>query len=157
MAQLPYQIIGDIASFLSYNERMNVNMMIPIEYRYIKKLENVDGHNLYTKIDIVQNKLIKINKTPFGSKKRIIYFMRLFEYLLKTKDTSLFTVSPSLTAVLKQRTIDFSQIEKYGEIATKHTGLVLRCIRICQKLLDKIEILSTLPCRDIHVSTIKVI
>jgi len=82
-------ILKHIGSYLEYNDRINFNMAVPFEARFVRKL-NSDSHNLKIKCLALQEKMSKVLSTE-SSVERALLITKLFEYLLETNDTAMFT------------------------------------------------------------------
>lgn len=147
---IPDYVMKHIASFLPYNERIEMNRALPFEYRLTKKLKS-DEHNAQYKSDIIREKLIKFDNAPLGSVLRVNYIKKLMLYLLHTKDQCLF-MYPNFRKVVIQKCREFSDIHSYDNLVITEWRAVKSTIRVATQLLSKVET-TTFPDRKKKVRT----
>ncbi len=108
---LPHEICREIGSYLDYESRMNYNSLLDFEDKFVRKL-NSDAHNLHVKVmhlsHYVENIYLKYDPIQ-----KAIILMKLFHYLLFTKDTVLFTSSNMLL-----RTTLLNKLNEFVEYVT---------------------------------------
>lgn len=147
--ELPSCVMRNIASFLPYNQRIEVNKLVPLEDRVVKKLDS-DGHNLYVKSVMFTDKVIKINHLPNDSLKKLDAFINLFQYVLTMKDTCLLVNS-------RQDFIDIllAKGQLYSMITAYSVVLLVKHGKKCEQLMELskqlVELLQTTPRRKEYV------
>lgn len=128
-----------IASFLSYNDRINMNKCLPKKYQYVKKIDS-DAHNLHIKMNLLKHKLDLVEKFSYDSLERIKAVKRTFLYLLHTRDTCLFSCNPTLFKVLREKVYELSDINSYNPfIMTKYRKDINSLMRVTQKLISVLD------------------
>jgi hypothetical protein len=147
--ELPSCVMRNIASFLPYNERIEVNKMVPIEDRIVKKLDS-DGHNLYVKSVMLTEMVIKINMMPSDSLMKLDGFIKLFWYILHTKDTCLLRNSrQDFIDILLGKAEIYSRPISYSVLmVVKHKRKVDALIELSKQLA---VLLNTTPRRQEYV------
>ena len=147
--ELPSCVMRNIASFLPYNERIEVNKMVPIEDRVVKKLDS-DGHNLYVKSVMFTDKLIRFNQLSFDSLVRLNAAISLFWYILHTKDTCLLRNSrQDFIDILLEKANYFSQITAYSVVMLVKHGK--KCEQLVELSKQLVELINTTPRTEKYV------
>lgn len=138
MAQMiPEDVLRNIASFLPYNERVEMNRALPLHYRFVKKI-NSDEHNAKYKQELLRNKLKKVYESEALTLDRVKHVKQLVLYLLHTRDTYLF-IYPNLVNMMIQKSREFSTIANYGNLVITERRAVLSLVRAASQLLSKAE------------------
>jgi len=134
---IPEDVLRHIASFLPYNERVEMNRALPFHYRLVKKL-NSDEHNAKYKQELLQKKLARFEESPAGSLARLNQVKQMMLYLLHTKDTCLLrNCKFRNTVITKCR--EFSNVGNYGNLLITERAAVRSCMRAASQLLSKLE------------------
>ena len=138
MAQLiPENIIQHIVSFLPYNERVEMNRILPVNCRVVKKLDS-DSHNLRVKSKLIKEKLSKIENAGSLTIMKMKYVKQLFLYLLHTRDNVMFHY-PKFKAVTIERALHHMDMRVYGYLANTMRQEVKSTIRVATQLLSKLN------------------
>lgn len=144
MAILPSDVIKHLSGFLDYNSRVDFNTVVTPECRLVKKI-NSDAHNLKVKLSLIKQKIKKICSTEDN----IELHLKLFGYLINTKDTVLFELKSTkyresmlLKIIHLHNYLETS--EEFDEYDKKDNQLKLNLIRVITRLEKK---LNNIPLR----------
>lgn len=127
-----------IAPFLDYESRMNFNQTQPIQYRYAKRMDS-DAHNLSVKVDLVAQKMGRIDKILNTHNQQIRAIKEVMTYLVNTNDAVLFCYSDKLRDTIIDRARHFSNVNNYPLGHVYNTKKVYELINVSTRLLSKIE------------------
>jgi NADH pyrophosphatase NudC (nudix superfamily) len=150
MRDLPEDMIRNVAQYLPYNERVELNRILPFELRIVKKL-NSDDHNLMVKRDLIQKRISDTEKYPLNSKERIIHVKKMFLYLLHTNDDILLR-RDMFRAVVIEKARSMSRMDAHDlQLVLNYRKEVKSLTRAAQQLVSKLETAKFGP----HVGTPK--
>ena len=136
--KFPHEICREIGSFLDYDSRMNLNRVVELNDRYVKRLKS-DEHNLAVKVALVSSKLQRHFNTR-GMRNTIMSMCSVFAYLIKTKDTALFNqkdITQALLSRAKYYSVKENIVNRAGERPS--SSLARRLMRLSKKLVSKVE------------------
>lgn len=138
MVFVPDDVIRNIVEFLPYNERVEVNRCLPVDYRVVRKLDS-DAHNLKVKVSLMSRKLARVGETGENTLKRIRTVKEAFLYLLHTKDTVLLTQKKFGNAIIQktQEVLTGNMVPPWMELRYHRDIKSLR--RVAEKLHSYME------------------
>lgn len=146
---LPEDVLGLIATYMSYNDRVNMNQILSHENQVIKKLDS-DAHNLAVKSVLVEQKLIAITRAPSTSVERLRKCKQLMLYLLHSKDDCLFRKSSRFVSTVKSKAHEFTQLESFAnELIIYHLQDVKSLMRASQQVISYLDV-TTFPPLDVR-------
>lgn len=126
-----------IAPFLDYESRMNFNQTRAIQHRYTKRM-NSDAHNFSVKVDLLTQKMGRVNKSVSPDQK-IRAIKEVITYLLNTNDTVLLCYNTKLRETVIERATYFSDINNYPLGQIYQAKKMYELINASNRLLSKIE------------------
>lgn len=88
---LPHEICREIGSFLDYSSRAAYNSLLDLDDKFVRKLSS-DSHNLQVKVNHMSMFVGRLEALD-TIEERAIKSLKMFQYLVDTKDTVLFTHS----------------------------------------------------------------
>ena len=137
---IPEYVLRHIVSFLPYNERVEINQILPLEYRITKKIES-DIHNYRVKSKLIFDKLERINNAVPNSIEKIRDVEKLFLYLLDTKDECLFSMtSPKFHEAVKDRARLHATDDGYvWTVRNKYPDEVASLMEVSARLLSYMD------------------
>lgn len=116
ISKVPYDVLRTIGKCLDYDARANFNRVIPFEGRFVKKMKDQDAHNLCVKTQLMNSKMNTIiNKS--NTYDRAVLVVKLFQYLVDTKDTVLFELTTlTYRGALIDKVHEFSEDDVYYRV-----------------------------------------
>ena len=131
---IPHDVLKLIVTYLPYNDRVEANKYLPLEYQVIRKLDS-DSHNLRVKIMLLDHKLSKIREQHPDSLNAVRLTTQLFDYLTQTKDDCLFVMTTTNLHAMLRGKASFSRLI-YDEHDWIHRKF-RRDIRLMNSSIDK--------------------
>ncbi len=134
MNKLPEDVIRHIATFLPYNERIEVNKLVTVNMRHIKKLDS-ETHHVYVTMQLLTKMLnnVETKKTPRQKALAITKLMRENA----SNRSSLALKHSRYRAVVINKCNEF--LDDGYDMSFVHRKVAKGLKNTCRRLLQKIE------------------
>jgi hypothetical protein len=127
-----------VVEFLPYNERVEMNRILPLHYRVVKKL-NSDEHNFHVKLMLMKDKITKINSYEQGNVERLKTAKKMFLYFAHTKDKVLYMNETLRNTALSKAKEIVSGTQFTPQMILFHRREVKSLVRAAEELIRYFE------------------
>lgn len=152
---IPEDALRIIASFLPYDQRVEMNRALPFDYRFVRKIKS-DEHNVQYKVKLVNGKIARF-LAETDQTKRVKIVKQIILYMLHTKDSCLFRY-PNLKNMLYTKCLEFIDRDNYRNLMIQNPRLVKSSIRASTELLHKLETTTFVFPKNVgHAEFVKIV